>query len=437
MGSAGSVRRCRPSSATLDECGYRTRQADPEGKATAKVITYQDVAWQIWPKQCHSLASLPPSSCHTMLACFRPNRAKKLFSHAIKLERQMDSLLSPPKDQRHKEDIAPLVPGPTAVTARLGGPLQDSDGWFAAAAMSPQPVDVSAEESCPAPSFETSARNESPPPAPDIHPPQVPSAKTSELIDQLDELASDLAARGRPSSDEVIKAAQKEPELSVESQVAEPSIRVPPRADFEGNPIVSGRLPMRRRTIATLAGVCLAALTGAGIAWQSNLVWPTASTTGADVATPKVTAAAPASGASASIAPAQTAPVAQAAATPAPPPTPELVKQLETIAQDLTVVRRSVEQLAAKQEELAAAQQQLEQLAAKQTQLAAKQEQLAQNLAKLQATEPSVKPKTTPPPQSRAAAVPPPPRTSPEPAVQLPTAPRQPSHPVPPLPIPP
>lgn len=349
----------------------------------------------------------------------------------------MDSLLSPPKDQDHKEDAAPLVPGPTAVTARLGGPLQDSDSWFASAAMSPQPVDVSAEESCPAPSVETFARNESPPPAPDTHPPQMPSAKTSELIDQLDELASDLAARVRPSSDEGISAAQKEPELSVESQIAEPSIRVPPRSAFEYNPFMSGNLPMRRRTIATLAGVCLAALTGAGIAWQSNLVWPTASTTGVDVATPKVAAGAPASAASTAIAPAQTPRVAQPAATPAPPPTPELVKQLETIAQDLTVVRRSVEQLAAKQEQLAAAQQQLEQLAAKQTQLTAKQEQLAQNLAKLQATEQSVKPKTTPAPQSRAAAVPPPPRTSPEPAAQLPTALRSPSHPVPPLPIPP
>ena len=301
--------------------------------------------------------------------------------------------------------------------------------------MSPQPVDVSAEESCPAPTLETSARSEAPPTAPDNHPPKVPSAKTTELIDQLDELASDLAARGRPSADEVIKTPQEEPELFVELQVAESSIRVPPRADFEGNPFVSGRLPMRRRTIVTLAGVCLAALTGAGIAWQSNLFWPTASTTGVD-ASPKV-AAAPASAAPASIAPAKTPPVAQAAATPVPPPTPELAKQLETIAQDLTVVRRSVEQLAAKQEELAAAQQQLEQLAAKQTQLTAKQEQLAQNLAKLQGTEPSVKPKTTTPPQSRAAAVPPPPRTSPEPAVQLPAAPRQPSHPVPPLPIPP
>lgn len=48
-----------------------------KGKATADVTTYQDVAWQIWPKQCHSLASLLPSSRHTMVACFRPSRAKK------------------------------------------------------------------------------------------------------------------------------------------------------------------------------------------------------------------------------------------------------------------------------------------------------------------------------------------------------------------------
>ena len=47
----------------------------------------------------------------------------------------MDSLLSPPNDQRHKKDVAPLVPGPTAVTARLDGPVHDFDGWFASAAM--------------------------------------------------------------------------------------------------------------------------------------------------------------------------------------------------------------------------------------------------------------------------------------------------------------
>ena len=130
---------------------------------------------------------------------------------------------------------------------------------------------------------------------------------------------------------------------------------------------------------------------------------------------------------------AQPAPVTQAAA---PNPSPELTKQLDTMAQDLAAVRRSVEQLTAKQEQLAAAQQQLDQLAAKQTQLVAKQEHLAQNLAKLQATEQSVRPRTAPPTQSRAAAIPPPSRVISEPSAQVPPPPRAPSHPVPPLPIP-
>ena len=66
----------------------------------------------------------------------------------------MDSLLSPPNDQRHEKDVVPLVPGPTAVSARLDGPVHDFDGWFASAAIAPQPIDASAEESCPAPSVE-------------------------------------------------------------------------------------------------------------------------------------------------------------------------------------------------------------------------------------------------------------------------------------------
>ena len=35
----------------------------------------------------------------------------------------MDSLLSPPNDQRHKKDVAPMMPGPTAVTARTRRPI--------------------------------------------------------------------------------------------------------------------------------------------------------------------------------------------------------------------------------------------------------------------------------------------------------------------------
>jgi hypothetical protein len=344
----------------------------------------------------------------------------------------MDSLLSPPNDQRHKKDVAPMMPGPTAVTARLGGPLQDSEGWFASAAMSPQPVDVSAEESCPAPTVETTPDIAPPQLSPEIQPAQAPSATTFELISQLDELASDLTAKGHASSEESVPAAEENADSSTAPEVAEPSIRVPPRSDFEQRPFATESEPKRRRMIFTLAGVCLAALAGAGIAWQSNF-GPTKSTN-VDVAAAKTAPADQTS--TAKTAPTQSAPAPQAAVAPAvPAPAPELAKQLETMAEELAAVRRSVEQLTAKQEQLAAAQQQLEQLTTKQTQLTAKQEQLAQNLAKLQATEQSVKPKTTPAAQSRAAAVPPP-RTSSEPAAQLPSPSRPPSHPVPPLPIP-
>lgn len=189
----------------------------------------------------------------------------------------MDSLLSPPNDQRHKKDVAPMMPGPTAVTARLGRPLQDSEGWFASAAMSPQPVDVSAEESCPAPTVETTPDIAPPQLSPEIQPAQAPSATTFELISQLDELASDLTAKGHASSEESVPAAEENADSSTAPEVAEPSIRVPPRSDFEQRPFATESEPKRRRMIFTLAGVCLAALAGAGIAWQSNF-GPTKST---------------------------------------------------------------------------------------------------------------------------------------------------------------
>jgi len=338
----------------------------------------------------------------------------------------MDSLLSPPNEQRHKDNVAPLVPEPTAVTARLDGPMHDFDGWFASAEIAPQTIDAAAEESCPAPSAEMPIQNVAPHPTPDIHPPQLPSAAASKLMDQLDELASDLAAKGHPSSEEIV-------ETIPETQVVEPSIQVPPRSDFAHPAFAAGRQPARQRMVITSVGVCLAALLGAAIAWKTDFAATSKPTTDSNLAAPKQVTPAVAQASAAKAAPAQPTAVTQAAA---PSPSPDLAKQLETMAQDLAAVRRSVEQLTAKQEQLAAAQQQLDQLASEQTQLIAKQEQLAQNLAKLQATEQNVKPRTTPPTQSRAAAIPPPSRTISEPPVQVAPPPRAPSHPVPPLPIP-
>lgn len=345
----------------------------------------------------------------------------------------MDSLLSPPNEQRHKDNVAPLVPEPTSVTARLDGPIHDFDGWFASATMAPEAIDASAEESCPAPTVEVPVQKETLQPTPDIEPPQVPSATASKLMDQLDELASDLAAKGHSSSEEVVETIPQTSHVSTEPQIVEPSIQVPPRSDFGHAAFAAGRQPVRQRMVITSVGVCLAAVLGAAIAWKSDFVATSQPTTDSNLAAPKQAAPAAAQASAAKTAPAQPAPVTQAAA---PLPSPELAKQLETMAQDLAAVRRSVEQLSAKQEQLAAAQQQLDQLASKQTQLVAKQEQLAQNLAKLQATDQNVKPRTTPPTQSRAAAIPPPSRMIPEPPAQVAPPPRVPSHPVPPLPIP-
>src|SRR5262249_23710506 len=162
--------------------------------ALVDLITYQDVEWLIWPKQCHSLAALPPLSCHMVMACFRPKRAKTAVSTQTGWSAKMDSLLSAPNEQRHKDNDAPLVPEPTAVTARLDGPMHDFDGWFPAATMAPQAIDATAEETCPPPSIESASvempiasvempiESEAQQPTPDIPPPQVPSAAASKLM---------------------------------------------------------------------------------------------------------------------------------------------------------------------------------------------------------------------------------------------------------------
>jgi hypothetical protein len=79
------------------------------------------------------------------------------------------------------------------------------------------------------------------------------------------------------------------------------------------------------------------------------------------------------------------APVTPAAsASVAPRPSPELQRQLETLASDHAVVRRLVEQLAARQD------------------------QIAQELATLQATQQNISQKSSPVPESTAAHIPPP-----------------------------
>ena len=335
----------------------------------------------------------------------------------------MDSLQSLQSDRRHKDDIVPPARSAAPVTARLG--------WGSADPESPQQVDVAAEETCPAPAAQMSGEESHL--APPIQPPPGPSEKTLELINQLDALAGDLAASGHSSSDQFVEKVHDEPNFSGEARVVEPSIRVSPRPNFEKDPFASDRPLIARRTIFTLVGCCAAALIGVALASQSHRVWTTNASSELQAAAPQERPSLVGQ-TSASIAAPPSAPVAQTASA-VPASSPELGKQLETMAQDLAVVRRSLEQLSAKQEQLAAAQQQLEQLASKQEQLAGKQEQMAQSIAKLQAPEQNVRRRMSPPPQARQAPLSS--RVSPEPTAQVSSAPRPaPSHPVPPLPIP-
>ena len=354
----------------------------------------------------------------------------------------MDSLQRAFKDQPQIGDTLALAPGPTAVKAWPAEPTRDPDDGGGSATISPQLIDVAAEESCPAPAVQMSAQNEAPQLAPALATAQAPSATTFELMSKLEALASDLAVKERASSETRVGTIHEEPKLSDELRVVEPSISVSPRpAGFESDQFANGRPSSKKRTVRTLAGCFAAALIGLGVAfaWQSHSVWTTKPPNEPDIAAvppdPVPAGQVPKS----DVALQQSGPVTQTAAAPAvpaatsaPASSPELVKQLEAMTQDLISVRRSLETLTA-------AQKQLEQLAAKQEQLAAKQDQMAQNIAKLQATEPGIRSKRSavrpPPPQARAASVPPP--APPEPAAQLSSVPRSALHPVPPLPIPP
>jgi hypothetical protein len=356
-----------------------------------------------------------------VVACFRAIGPKAGYPATFSNGTPMVSSQSLLSEERHKDNV-PLTPGTTPVTARLG--------WAAADTETPQQVDVTAEESCP--SAPAQMPEEIPQAAPGIQAASVVSEKTLELINQLDALAGDLAAGRHTSPDEPAGNVRDEPDVRAELPGMEPSIRVsPPPSSFQKDPFAGNKPPVGRRTMLTLAGCCVAALIGVAVASQSQRLWTPPSEISAGLTQERASSTGQAPSTTAVQ---QPVPVAQPLAAT---PTPEVVKQLETMAQDLAVVRRSLEQLSAKQEQLAAAQQQLEQLATKQEQLAGKQEQMAQNIAKLQAPGQNTRLRmSSQPVQARPAPIPP--RVTQEPTAQVSSAPRpEPSHPVPPLPIPP
>ena len=294
-------------------------------------------------------------------------------------------------------------------------------------------VDVKAELSAPPP-------DAAPQPAPVDPTTLVPSAKSFELLRQLEALAHEVAVVSRrDSSDQCIKV--QEGSNSAGLHTVEPSIRVSPRDQLASyrpsigrrtfltlanffiaarDQLASYRPAIGRRTFLTLANFFIAALIGvaATFVWQSQRVSTAKSPNDVAVAE-KQSGVTPVGQVPLQNSPPQPAPVTQTAPAPTAPATsPELVQQLEAMARDLAVLQRSVEELAGKQEHLAAAQEQL----------AAKQEQIDQNIAKPQAVKRDIKHKMSSPPRRNAP---------PEPAAQALSVPRPEPKPRPPLPVPP
>ena len=180
------------------------------------------------------------------------------------------------------------------------------------------------------------------------------------------------------------------PPLYLDHDVIEEWPRKPRTSSVKSNQPASGRRPIGRRIFRVITRFFIAVLIGVGVtlAWQSY---------GND-AMEIVRTSAPALG---WLLPASTtkSPPDSQGSTAAAAISPELVHQLEPMALDLTVVRRSVEQLAAKVE-----------------QLAAKQEQMARNIATMQTVEQDIRQTMSSPPQPRAAA----PRKPPQPTGQPP-----------------
>ena len=165
-----------------------------------------------------------------------------------------------------------------------------------------------------------------------------------------------------------------------------------PRSSSKVDQVASDRPPLGRRIFRTLTRFFIAVLIGVGgtLAWQSN----------GDAAREMVVARAPMLAWLLSVSTTKSPAVAATS--------PDLVQQLEPLASNLDVVRRSVEQLAARQD------------------------QMAQNIATLRAVEEDIRQKmsSTPPfPSQQAASIqqpkPPQPRAQPS-AVPSSSVPRPP-----------
>src|SRR5712664_2473963 len=179
-------------------------------------------------------------------------------------------------------------------------------------------------------------------------------------------LTAEETSSGGPARDLHARSDQR-----VGTRPMKPSIRSPRPSGLNDDQVASDRPSIGRRIFRTLTRFFIAVLIGVGatLAWQSH----------GDAAREMVVARVPTLAWLLSVSATKTPVVAATA--------PDPVQQLEPLASNLDVVRRSVEQLAAKQE------------------------QMAQNIAALQAVEEDIRQKMSSPPPSpsqQAVSIPPP-----------------------------
>jgi hypothetical protein len=244
----------------------------------------------------------------------------------------------------------------------------------------------------------------------------VSSAKTLDLMRQLDALAHEVALVSRGESSNQYIEVQERSNISSWLQLVKRSIRPAPRDQLTSDSPLFGRRTnftlagfftsaldqlgryrpsfdrasatlagffiaardwlasfrpsFGRRKSATLANLFVAALIGVAVAfvWQFQRVSTAKSPNDVSVGE-KQSGYTPISQLAVQDEPPQTASASQTVATSS-----QLLQQLEGMARDLVVLQRKVEELAAKQEHLVDAQEQL----------AARQEQTAQNIARPQ-----------------------------------------------------
>lgn len=133
---------------------------------------------------------MPLSRCRSALVLshhaglFRHSRVKMsgCSFNVIEVGVPMDSLQSARNDQIHSHDMVALVPEPIPTKARPDEPERNPDDQSVATTISPQLVDVTAEETCPAPPVQMAAQDEAPQLASAILTAQAPSTEAFELM---------------------------------------------------------------------------------------------------------------------------------------------------------------------------------------------------------------------------------------------------------------